>query len=68
MDIFLWGRLKEYVCTDPPRTVEDLMARPQVAVTAVDANMLRRVGGNAVRPISLCLEMDGGRFEHLQVL
>jgi hypothetical protein len=38
-DIFLWGHLKEQVYAVPPRTIEDLVARLQAAVTTVDANM-----------------------------
>jgi hypothetical protein len=44
--------------------IEDV-ARIQVAVTTVDANMLRSGRQNAMRRIAVCLEMDGGRFEHL---
>jgi hypothetical protein len=62
---FLWGHLKEQVYVDPPRTIEDLVVRLQAAVTTVDANMLRRVRENAVRRTAVCLEMDGGRLEHL---
>jgi hypothetical protein len=65
MDFFLWGHLKEQVYTVPSRTIENLVARLQAAVTMVDANMLRRVRENAVWPAAVCLEMDGGRFEHL---
>jgi hypothetical protein len=65
MDFFLWGHLKEQVYAVPPRTIEDLVARPQAAVTTVDANMLRRVRENAVRRTDVCLEMGGGRFENL---
>jgi hypothetical protein len=39
MDFFLWGHLKEQVYAVPPRTIEDLVARLQAAVTTVDANM-----------------------------
>jgi hypothetical protein len=41
------------------------VARLQATVTTVDANMWRRVLENAVRRTAVCLEMDGGRFEHL---
>jgi hypothetical protein len=65
MEVFLWGHLKEQVYAVPPRTIEDLVARLQAAVTTVDANILRCVRQNAVRRAAVCLEMDGGRFEHL---
>jgi hypothetical protein len=56
-----WRHLKDDVYALPPRTIEDVVA----AVTTVEANMLRRVRENAVRRTALCLEMDGGRLEHL---
>jgi hypothetical protein len=40
---FLWGHLKEHVYTVSPRNIHDLVEGLQTAVTAVDANMLRRV-------------------------
>jgi hypothetical protein len=39
-DFFLWRHLKEHVYAVPHRTIEDLVARLQEAVTTVDANML----------------------------
>jgi hypothetical protein len=65
MDFFLWGHLKEYVYAVPPRTVEDLTARLQAAVTTVEANMLRCVRENAARRNAVYFETNGGRFEHL---
>jgi hypothetical protein len=47
------GHLKEYVHAVPPRIIEVVVATHQATVTAVDANMLWRVGKNSV-----CLEMD----------
>jgi hypothetical protein len=65
MGFFLWGHLKEQVYAVPPRTMKDLMARLQAPVTTVNANMLRRVQENAVLCTVVCLDMDGGCFEHL---
>jgi hypothetical protein len=66
MDFFLLcGHLKEQVYAVRPRTTEDPVTRLQAAVTTVDANMLRRVRANAVRHTAVCLEMDGGRSEHV---
>jgi hypothetical protein len=57
--MFLFRHLKEQVYAVPPRTIEDLVARLQAAVTTVDVNMLRRARENAVRRTAVCL----GRFE-----
>jgi hypothetical protein len=35
---FLWRLLKGHVYAVPPRTIKGLIARPQAAVTKVDAN------------------------------
>jgi hypothetical protein len=43
MDFYLWVLLKKHVHAVPPRTVEDLMATLEAAVTTVGANMLRLV-------------------------
>jgi hypothetical protein len=48
----------------PLRTVEDLVARLQGVVTNVDSNMLRRARDNAMGCTAVCLEMDGGLFDH----
>jgi hypothetical protein len=61
VDVFL----KEHVCAVLPRTVDDLMTSLQAVVTAVNANMLRRVRENAVWRATICLHIDGGRLEHL---
>jgi hypothetical protein len=57
--------LKEQVYAVLTRTNENLLARFQAAATTVDANTLRRVVGKAMRDTTVCLEMDGNRFEHL---
>jgi hypothetical protein len=44
--------------------MEDLATRFKAAVTAAEGNRLRRLRDNAMRRAAVCLEMDGGRFEH----
>jgi hypothetical protein len=62
---FLWGHLTEHVYAVSPTIIEDHMARPEAPVTAVDANMLRRVTENSVQRTTVCLGMDEGRFGHI---
>jgi hypothetical protein len=47
------------------RTIENLVAKLQAAVTMVDANMLRCGRENGVQCTAVCLEMDEDRFERL---
>jgi hypothetical protein len=60
MDLCLWGHLKGLVYAVSHRIIEDLVARLQTTLTAVEGNMLRRVPENAVRLTAVCLHMDGG--------
>jgi hypothetical protein len=65
MDLFLWGHPKEHVYAVFPRTVEDLVARCQTAVTTADAKILRRVRKNAVWRTAAFLETGRGHFDSL---
>jgi hypothetical protein len=64
MDFFVWGHLNEHVHLTPTRIIEDIVARIKAVLTTVDVNMLRHIGGNAVRRTAVCLGMDGGVFEY----
>jgi hypothetical protein len=68
IDFLLRGNLKEHVYAVPPRTIEDLVARIQAAVATADAETSRRVREKSVRRTAICLQTDGGRFEHLLYL
>jgi hypothetical protein len=63
--IFSCGDTWRSIYEVPPRTIEDLVARLQAAVTMVNANLLRLVHENAVWCTAICLEMDKGCFEQL---
>jgi hypothetical protein len=65
MDVSLRAHLKEHIYTVPPDIVQDLVTRLQAALTKVNGSVLKRVRENAVRRITVCLEMDRGRFENL---
>lgn len=60
----LWGRLKERGDAALPTTLEDLVLRFQEIVTTVDAKTVRCPREHGVRRTALCLEIDGGNFEH----
>lgn len=67
IDFFVWGYLKEQVYAREVHTVEDLRAR----ITAVAVRMrnnqraFRRLKGNFLRRCRLCIQAEGGHFEHL---
>jgi len=63
----LWEHLREHVYLVWPRTVGDRLARLQADVTAVDDDVLvlRYLWKNCMHCISVCLEKDKRRFDHL---
>jgi hypothetical protein len=77
---FLWGNLKEHICGIHSRTIEDLVARLQAAVTVVSENMLSHIQENvAIRCIvsalkwmedalNNCCNYKGPQFDHFDTL
>jgi hypothetical protein len=61
----LWGHLYKDVYAVSPRIIKDLIEGLKAAVTIVDATMLKCVQENAMWCTAICLEVDGGCFEHL---
>jgi hypothetical protein len=60
----LLEHVKEFVQAVAPRTTEDHVARPQAAVTTVRCQNVKACSGECHAAARVCLEMDGGRFEH----
>jgi hypothetical protein len=60
--IFLWEHMKKHVYAVLPRTIEDLMARLQAAVTTIGANMFE-CSRECLWRTPVCFEVDGGRLE-----
>ena len=65
LDFFLWGTIKEYVYRVPINTVEELNYRIIEAFAIITPEMLERSRQSFIRRAQLCIEMDGGHFEHL---
>jgi hypothetical protein len=57
------GQLKKHVYVVSPRTIEDLMAKTQAAVSTV-VDMLSCVRGLCVLHIAACLELNGSSIQH----
>jgi hypothetical protein len=64
-DFLLWGYLKERVYTTRPRTLDDLKDNITNEINGADNTMLRRTDRNMERRVQLCLEEEGGHFQHL---
>ena len=59
------GHLKGYNYLVPHTAPENLVAKFQATVTAIDANVLRCVTQNARRRTVFCTEMGPGCFKYL---
>jgi hypothetical protein len=62
LDFFLWGHVKNVIYNRPMHKEEDLRNRLQEAFGTITAEMVRAC---KLRRAQLCLEMNGGHFEHL---
>jgi hypothetical protein len=65
LDYFLWGHLKNYIYREPVNNLEELNDRIHEALAAVTPNMIRLARENLIKRARLCLDMEGGHFEHL---
>jgi hypothetical protein len=59
---FLWGHVKNVIYNRPMHNEEDLRNRLQEAFGTITPEMVR---ASKLRRAQLCLEMNGGHFEHL---
>lgn len=65
MDYFLWGYLKDQIYLTLPRTREELIDRIRRTSATITPAMLSKVRENFMRRVAICLENNGGYFEHL---
>lgn len=64
-DFFLWGYLKNTVYQTAPTTAEDLKDRIRWACRSIPANVLRKTVDAFEKRLRLCIQQNGGTFEHL---
>lgn len=65
LDFFFWGRIKDLVYATPPVDDDDLLQRIINACQTVDQDMLSRVTNHVEHRARLCVQQEGGHFEHL---
>jgi hypothetical protein len=66
LDFFLWGHVKNVVYRHPIDTEEQqLKGRIQEAFATITPEMVRNSKRSLLRRARLCLQMNGGHFEHL---
>lgn len=65
LDFFLWGHLKTVIYADPPANLQDLKNKITVACRQLTKEQILAAPYREVsRRLELCLEKNGGNFEH----
>lgn len=72
LDFFLWGFVKDEVYAQNVDTVEELRERIEMAFEKLrtmtsDGSLLQRVRNNMQRRLTMCIQNNGGHFEHLKI-
>lgn len=65
LDFFLWGYLKNVVFEQRPTTKANMQDRIRRACAAIPRQTLLDTVRHFQRRLILCLEANGGHFEHL---
>lgn len=65
MDFGIWGFVKDQVYNIPPNTKDDMKIRVRNCFQNITAEMCRNLSRSFEERIEICLEVNGGHFEHL---
>jgi hypothetical protein len=63
--LFSMGHLKEIAYKDNPRTQNDLKKAISQAINDITPTMVRGLSGSVRNRVQLCLQENGGHFQHL---
>lgn len=66
LDYFLWGCIKEKVYATQPTTIADMQERIREAFRSITPEILRNVRNDFRRRVLVCVQQNGGLFEHLR--
>lgn len=65
MDFSIWGYVKDQVYKIPPTTIEDMKNRIRNCFQNITVEMCRNLSESFERRVEICLQVNGGHFEHL---
>lgn len=65
LDYFLWSHIKEQVYKQQINNREELHERIIEAIATITPEMVTNATNNLLRRAQLCIQCDGGHFEHL---
>lgn len=65
LDFFVWGHVKQKVYITAPENLENLRNRITEVCRQITPYMLQKARRNLLRRARLCVQNNGGHFEHL---
>lgn len=65
LDFFLWGCLKDQVNKNDKANIQELEDMIAENVARITPEMIAETRNNLIRRLRLCVQCDGGHFEHL---
>lgn len=65
LDYFLWGYLKSKAFRNNPNNIDQLKTNIRDLINEISRNTLKKVSRNLLKRADLCINVNGGLFEHL---
>lgn len=65
LDFFLWGELQHRVNQIGNRSIDVVQEKVRDEIAAITPDILERVHQNLFKRSRVCIQQDGGLFEHL---
>ena len=65
LDFHFWGTVQAEVYRAKPQTIENLVEYVRNFADSYDAEILRNAATNVLKRARLCIQADGGHFQHL---
>ena len=65
LDYYFWGVAQQEVHAKKPKTLQELKAIVENFATRITKDTLLKVADNFMKRVKLCLDENGGHFEHL---
>lgn len=65
MDFFVWGHMKEFIYRESIDSDIELLAKLTESLEIITPQMIQRAYQNLIKRARLCIEVQGGHFEHL---
>lgn len=65
LDFHFWGVAQQQVYKEYPETIENLIDCVKSFAARYDSSVIERVAANVVKRAKLCLDANGGHFQHL---